>query len=64
MTEIDARITALRALADPRLAPPEALDWLASYVALVFDQRLDEPVRRQLLMEASSSTSSAGPSRA
>jgi phage tail-like protein len=53
VTENDARVTALRALADPRLAPPEALDWLASYVALVFDQRLDEPVRRQLLMEAS-----------
>jgi phage tail-like protein len=51
MTETDARITALRELADPRLVPPEALDWLASYVALTFDQRIDEAVRRQLLSE-------------
>jgi phage tail-like protein len=52
VTETDARITILRQLADPRLAPPEALDWLASYVAITFDQRLDEAVRRQLLDEA------------
>lgn len=51
VTETDARITALRELADPRLVPPEALDWLASYVALTFDQRIDEAVRRQLLSE-------------
>lgn len=53
VTETDARITALRQLADPRLVPPEALDWLASFVALTFDRRIGEPVRRQLLMEAS-----------
>jgi len=51
VTETDARITALRELADPRLVSPEALDWLASYVALTFDQRIDEAVRRQLLSE-------------
>jgi phage tail-like protein len=50
-TEIDAQITALRRFADPRLVPPEALEWLASYVALTFDQRVGEPVRRQLLSE-------------
>lgn len=50
-TELDARITALRHCADPRLVPPEALDWLASHVALAFDQRIDEAVRRQLLAE-------------
>lgn len=50
-TEIDARITALRRFADPRLVPAEALDWLASHVALAFDQRLGEPARRQLLAE-------------
>ncbi|KSB91824.1 hypothetical protein AS593_07310 [Caulobacter vibrioides] len=52
ITEIDARISILRQLADPRLAPPEALAWLASYAAITFDQRLDESVRRQLLSEA------------
>jgi len=51
-TETDARITMLRELADPRLVPPEALDWLASYVALTFDQRVGEAVRRQMLAEA------------
>ena len=51
-TETNARITILRELSDPRLVPPEALDWLASYVAITFDQRLDEAVRRQLLAEA------------
>jgi phage tail-like protein len=51
-TETDARITILRELSDPRLVPPEALDWLATYVAITFDQRLDEAVRRQLLAEA------------
>jgi phage tail-like protein len=53
ITETDARVTALPELADPRLVPTEALDWLASYVALTFDQRLSEPVRRQLLLEIS-----------
>jgi phage tail-like protein len=51
-TETDARITILRELAEPDLAPPEALDWLASFVAITFDQRIDEAVRRQLLSEA------------
>jgi len=50
-TELDGRIEVLRRLVDPRLAPAEALDWLASFLALVLDQRLREGVRRQLLME-------------
>jgi phage tail-like protein len=50
-TEANANVTALPQLADPRLVPPEALDWLASYVALVFDGRITEAVRRQLLAE-------------
>jgi phage tail-like protein len=50
-TELDGRIEALRRLVDPRLAPAGALDWLASFVALVLDQRVREGVRRQLLGE-------------
>jgi phage tail-like protein len=51
LTELDGRIDGLRHLFDPRLCPPEALDWLASFVALVFDPRLSESTRRVLLAE-------------
>ena len=51
-TEVDQRISAFRHLLDPRITPPEALEWLASFVALAFDSRVDEAVRRQLLSEA------------
>ena len=50
-TELDGRIDVLRQIFDPRLAPREALDWLASFLALVLDQRVREGVRRQLLIE-------------
>jgi phage tail-like protein len=51
LTEFDGRIDGLRHLFDPRLCPPEALDWLAGFVALVFDPRLSESTRRVLLAE-------------
>jgi phage tail-like protein len=49
--ELDARIDALPLLFDPRVCPPEALEWLGSLLALSFDQRIGEAVRRQLLLE-------------
>lgn len=50
-SELAARGEALPALFDPRLAPAEALPWLASFLALTFDGRVREGVRRQLLLE-------------
>jgi phage tail-like protein len=52
VTETDARITALRHLLSAHTAPREALDWLGSFLALVFDTRVAEEVRRSLLAEA------------
>jgi phage tail-like protein len=52
VTETDARITALRHMLSASTTPREALDWLASFVALVFDARVAEDVRRSLLAEA------------
>jgi phage tail-like protein len=52
VTETDARITALRHLLAAATTPREALDWLASFLALVFDGRVAEDVRRSLLNEA------------
>jgi phage tail-like protein len=54
VTETDQRITALRHLFAAETAPAEALEWLASFLALVFDARVGEPVRRTLLREAAS----------
>jgi phage tail-like protein len=50
-TETDERITALRHLLGSATTPPEALEWLASFLALSFDSRVAEPVRRTLLAE-------------
>jgi phage tail-like protein len=52
VTETDVRITALRHLLSASTTPREALDWLASFLALVFDARVAEDVRRSLLAEA------------
>ena len=49
MTELDQRTDVLPALLEPRLVPAEALAWLASFLALGFDARVREGVRRQLL---------------
>ncbi|HPT49669.1 MAG TPA: phage tail protein [Accumulibacter sp.] len=51
-TELDQRVDALPKLLDPRLTPAEALSWLASFLAVGFDGRVREGVRRQLLQEA------------
>jgi len=50
-TEMDQRIDVLPTLLDPRLVPADALPWLASFLALGFDARVREGVRRQLLQE-------------
>jgi phage tail-like protein len=51
-TEIDTRIDAIRELLDAELCPPEGIEWLATFLAVTFDTRVREPVRRQLLLEA------------
>ena len=48
VTELDARITALPRLFDPRTVPEGAMDWLSSFVALALDPRVGVDVRRQL----------------
>ena len=50
-TELDQRTDALVHLFDAGLAPAQGLPWLGSFLALTFDDRIDEPVRRQLLSE-------------
>jgi phage tail-like protein len=50
MTETDQRIDVLPQLIDPRLVPAEALPWLGSFLALSFDARVREGVRRELLL--------------
>lgn len=51
-TEAHGRVDAIPRLLDPANCPAAALDWLAGFVGLVFDTRLSEAVRRQLLLEA------------
>lgn len=51
-TELDQRIDVLTRLVDPRLVPADALPWLGGFLALGFDARLREGVRRQLLENA------------
>ncbi len=51
VTELDARITALPRLFDPRTVPEGAMDWLSGFVALALDPRVGVDVRRQLLTE-------------
>ncbi|PUB73449.1 MAG: hypothetical protein DBP03_12845 [gamma proteobacterium symbiont of Ctena orbiculata] len=50
-TELNQRIDQFHQLLDPRVTPPEALEWLGCFLALSFDSRIGEPVRRQLLSE-------------
>jgi phage tail-like protein len=49
-TEMDQRIDVLPQLIDPRRVPAEALPWLGSFLALSFDTRVREGVRRELLL--------------
>jgi phage tail-like protein len=37
---------------DPRLTPPDFLDWLSAWVALPLDDSWDEPRRRELIANA------------
>ena len=59
--ELEAEADARRALLDPRSAPAEILPWLASFLGLIFDERMaqaprpggsTEDVRRKLIAEA------------
>jgi phage tail-like protein len=47
LSDIEARITAVSLLFDPQGAPPEALDWLASWVGLTLDPLWSELNRRR-----------------
>ncbi len=42
----------MEAYFDPRLTPPDYLDWLAGWMGLVLDQNWSEEQRRALVMEA------------
>ncbi len=50
--DLDQRSLLRELLLDPASAPEEALDWLASFVGLVLDERWPLAARRQLLAEA------------
>ncbi|MEV5967198.1 phage tail protein [Kribbella sp. NPDC051952] len=50
--DLDQRSLLRELLLDPASAPEEALDWLASFVGMVLDERWPLAARRQLLAEA------------
>jgi phage tail-like protein len=49
---IEGQIDDLSFYFDPRMAPPEFLPWLASWIHLVLDERWPDQKRRQLLCSA------------
>lgn len=52
LVDLEARAAQRRVLLDPRGAPEELLPWLASFVGLALDERLDVEARRTLVAEA------------
>jgi phage tail-like protein len=52
LTPLDRQIEHLADYFDPRLAPPDFLPWLASWLGLVLDERWPEGQRRELIRAA------------
>ncbi len=52
LTPLDRQIDNLAYYFDPRLAPPDFLPWLASWLGLVLDERWPEGQRRELIRAA------------
>ncbi len=52
LTPLDRQIDQLYQYFDPRLAPPDFLPWLASWLGLVLDERWPEGQRRELIRAA------------
>lgn len=52
LTPLDRQIEHLSDYFDPRLAPPDFLPWLASWLGLVLDERWPEGQRRELIRAA------------
>ncbi len=52
VTPLDRQIDQLYQYFDPRLAPPDFLPWLASWLGLVLDERWPEGQRRELIRAA------------
>jgi phage tail-like protein len=52
LTPVDRQIDQLYQYFDPRLAPPDFLPWLASWLGLVLDERWPEGQRRELIRAA------------
>ncbi len=51
LSDLDLRSACRDVLVDPASTPIEALDWLASFVGLVLDERWHETARRRLVAE-------------
>jgi phage tail-like protein len=52
LAPIEKQINTQQYYLDPRMTPPEFLNWLSSWVGLVLDEDITEQRRRRLLVEA------------